>query len=324
MMTGIMASLPVKLRDVDGPVGWDPVPTESLPIVSGTTFSTVATDGNGTWVAAGRQGSAGRILRSNDDAETWTFVGDPNAATGTNLIRWVNDAFYGFTYNRPGSVIRSVDGVSWSSYATTTGISGYVWEVRIDPNDSNRVWLVASDGLRLSTNGMAGPWSNVTGSIFGFTIKDLATDGNGTWVVVGGGANDQPPGKLTSSINNGSSWGTVLTLDNNSGARFDCVTHTGTHWVIGSNNRVWYSDNRTNWSQAIVSGYISSILYNPVDGSLVGAGGSQTPAISRDSISTWKNVPVSGQTITYTDIACSPTKWIIVGTRMLISPVAKG
>lgn len=324
MILGIMASAPTSARDPDGPTNWNPVPPANIPVVNGFSFNTVATNGAGTWIAAGRQGSSGQIVRSFDDTASWSAINDPNTATGTNLIRWINDEFYGFTYNRPSAVLRSPDGVSWASYATTTGVAGYVWEVRVDPNNTNRIWLVCSDGLRLSTNGMAGPWSNVTGSIFGFTIKDLVTDGSGNWLCVGGGSNDQTPGRYITSTNNGLAWSAPITLDAGSGARFDCAAWNGTHWVIGSNNRIWYSTDMTNWASVPVTGYIGSLAYNPTDGSLVGAQGSQTPVISRDSITTWKSVAVQGQTLTYTDIAYSANKWMIAGTGLVIANVARG
>jgi len=324
MITGIVASWPTSVRDSDGPTNWNPVPPANIPVLTGFSFNTIATNGTGTWIAAGRQGSSGQIVRSFDDTSNWSAINDPNTSTGTNLIRWVNDAFYGFTYNRPTAVLRSVDGVSWASYATSTGVNGYVWEVRVDPNNTNRIWLVCSDGLRLSSNGMAGPWSNVTGAIFNFTPKDLITDGAGNWLCVGGSSNDQAPGRYMTSTNNGLAWSAVTTLDSGSGARFDCTARSATHWVIGSNNRIWYSTDMTTWASVPVTGLIASLAYNPADGSFVGAQGSQTPVVSRDSITTWKSVAVPGQTYTYTDIAYSSDKWVIVGTSIVIANVAKG
>lgn len=228
-------------------------------------------------------------------------------------------------FNSQTTSYRSLTGVGgWTPLNTATGVAGYIYELIDDPNNENWVWLAGADGIRRSTTGVTGTWTNITGSIFNMTIKSLATDGNGNWVCVGGGQNDQPPGRYFTSSNNGGGWTASVILDNGAGARFDAVTHTGTHWVITSNNKVWISTDMANWTAVPVSGSLSCVAHNPADGSIVAAGSSLSPAISRDSITTWQNVPVSGQTFTYTDIACSPTKWIIVGTRMVIAPIAKG
>lgn len=323
MIPGIVDSNPFVIRQPDGPENWKPLSKVVIGVPENMLFRTIATDNNGTWVASGYVSSTRTIASSNDDGLTWTTVVDVDTSIGTNRIRYIDGAFWATVYNHSTTMWYSTDGVTWTEATVNTGITTYVFNMLDDPVNTDWVWVVGNNGVRLTTTGMTGTWTNVTGNIFNFYMQDIATNGQGMYVVVGGtgSSGGSGPGKAIYSTDSGTTWSSVVEISPNLGCM--SITWNGTYWVAGTGDGVFISVDAINWIDMGTSG-VNSIKYNPADGSIVGAGGNTTPIISRDDISEWKNVPIEGGSYTYQDIAVSDNYWMAAGTELIQTPVAGG
>jgi len=323
MIPGIVDSNPFAIRQPDGPENWKPLSKVVIGVPENMLFRTIATDNNGTWVASGSVSSTRTIASSNDDGLTWTTVTDVNTQFGTNRIRYIDGAFWATVYNHDTTMWYSTDGVNWTEATVNTGITTYVFNMLDDPVNADWVWAVGNDGVRLTTTGMTGTWTNVTGNIFNFYMQDIATNGQGMYVVVGGtgSSGSNGPGKAIYSTDSGTTWSSVVEISPNLGCM--SITYNGTYWVAGTGEGVFVSVDAINWISMGTAG-LNAIEYNPADGSIVGVGGNTTPIISRDDISEWKNVPIEGTSYNYQDVAVSDNYWMAAGTELIQTPVASG
>lgn len=325
MIPGITASTPFVVRQPNGPDSWAPIPDAVVGVPSNMVFRTVGTNGTGTWVASGDvSGSGRRIASSVDDGVTWTVVNDPNNQYGINRIRFIDGAFWGNVYSQT-FMYRSTTGVGgWSAVTVNTGITAYNYNMLDDPVNANWVWCIGWDGVRRTTTGMTGTWTNLTGSVFNMFMQDIATNGAGMYVVVGGsGSSAQTaPAKAIYSTNNGSGWSAPITITSGGGCY--SITWDGTYWIAGCTNGIFVSTDAITWNQMKAGSIVQNVRYNSADGSRVAVGQTNTPLISRDSISTWLVTAIPGQSYIYYDMAFSDKLWMAAGSKLVMSPIARG
>ncbi len=143
------------------------------------------------------------------------------------------------------------------------------------------------------------------------TIQDVATDGNGNWVVVGfNGGNGAY--YYSSDKVNWTLWGLA------SGTAISVDTDGLGNWVaMNSSGQIYRStDNGQNWTfrpSPSISG-ATIVFYHPAAGAFIAVGnGSTNNKISTDGGDTWSALTITGASGTYKAVAVSPTRATIAG-----------
>ncbi|WP_312723968.1 WD40/YVTN/BNR-like repeat-containing protein [Stutzerimonas kunmingensis] len=234
----------------------------------------VATDGEGTWIVGGRNGS---ISRSVDNGATWAVISGIGTATFTGLSAGGNGVW---VIIAGSSAYRSTDnGATWTS--VTTGLTGATYGVA---SDGNGVWVAGgyNGGMARSTdNGLT--WGLVSSGIGANQIYAVDTDRAGIWVA--GGQN----GIMARSTDNGATWSSV-TSGFGTQIIYDIATDNSGVWLaVGGGGIVSRSaDNGATWA-AVTSGFGTTIIKGcATDGYGVWyAGGSSTLRVSKDNGLTW-------------------------------------
>lgn len=268
--------------------GGVPVPLDWLQIVgglnspvTGQTFfsSSLATDGNGRWIAASGTVSSGRGFKSVDAGESWEFFAG-NFSLST--ITTTSDYVHGIATDGDGKWIvctgfsyfsMSIDnGDTWVEQSRFLGlpvIPEISYRAINNPRsivcDGDGTWVVAGGlGIARSTDN-AVTWEGIlpdggAGSP-SHSLGVLATDRNGVWVVA-----DRFHRRAFRSVDNAATW-TALPTGLNSGITFgwfrDIATDGNGVWVIVSDTGhcARSVDNGATWSalpQGLNSGATSA------------------------------------------------------------------
>ena len=98
-------------------------------------------------------GPGSGLWRSLDGGDTWERLGSANGIPtgdlgriGIALAPSEPDVAYAVIESRNGGVFRSSDrGRSWTRQSNTNQRASYYSQIRVDPNDANRVWLLATN-----------------------------------------------------------------------------------------------------------------------------------------------------------------------------------
>jgi photosystem II stability/assembly factor-like uncharacterized protein len=207
-----------------GPYGGDVADVNASPTAANVVLAGIAPDG----------GSGGTLYRSTDGGATWT----PHATFAGRSVYDIEFAPNGFIYlGTDDGVWKSTnDGVSWTQLPTGLGLNDSVYEVAIDPHNSNYIWAGVGDALGSqplnvirSMNG-GSSWVSVTPPISPTTCTGIAfhpTDANKVYACFAGafGGSD-----FWVSTTYGSSWVHRKTgLPNNP---LNDVTHDGTRVLV--------------------------------------------------------------------------------------------
>lgn len=275
----------------DNALTWVDVDNQ-LPITNGggSGIYSVATDGNGNWVAVGNQNTlanAVTILYSSDNGVTW--LSNPDRNSGFNIASpsafsdrgwgvtyanglWMAVGHYtvGIGYERMIKLATSFDPVNGPNWVNSPpGVTNIPVFGVSNPGMcvayGNGVWCVGGQDLNSTPkgsifystdNGIS--WTKATNSFKG-QCQGITTDGNGNWVAVGfkkSGGQDAKPIKYSSD--NGMTWSDTTTVDGSLFTTGNSVayaqTTSGGVWVaVGSGNSqtiLYSTDNGVTWSSA--------------------------------------------------------------------------
>lgn len=175
----------------------------SWTVLAGLAFSAVtvyATESNGAGVVIAAAGNTGttKAMRSADNGVTWSPI-DPGFGSD-NILALCNDgADVWVAGSSAGKLSRSSDGGLTWSLVTPTGIpaSTPINDLACDQN--NVIIAVGGSGTasRSLDNGLT--WAALTPGVGTDSLNGVATDGQGSWYLTGGGS-------TRFSANNGTSW----------------------------------------------------------------------------------------------------------------------
>jgi len=266
----------------------------------------VATDGAGVWVVAAWDG----LYRSTDDAVTWALVdgvpSDRYAVATDGQGTWVTSGV--------GGTYRSTDnGLSWMP---VTGVGGYMTSL-VAGHDG--VWIGfegAPSSLSISTD-HAETWGLLVTPLT--YLNGLATDGNGTWVLLG--TNDTGDTGARSA-DNGGTWD-VIAAPGGSFRRAIGTDGNGT-WLAhaemsnGDNIYMRSIDNGATWTEWHLDlGDASSIAVDGDTWVITGGWAEPYGAMSTDGGETWEEIAEFGESPTASAGRDGGT-WVAVGPAGLM------
>jgi hypothetical protein len=152
---------------------------------------------SGTWIAVG---DGGTVIQSLNNGATWTLLEDTGVVSTNRFVSIETDGTTWVVGSRWGHIYTTTDLDNWSDY--DTGDTGHVWGVATD-GAGNWVATIAGYGPVYSSN----PASSWTQGFGGFAdVRDVATDGNGTWICVGWNGTDFGSNNTMVSTDNGQIW----------------------------------------------------------------------------------------------------------------------
>jgi hypothetical protein len=234
------------MRSTNGGANWTAVSTGTA---SGD-WNSVATDGNGVWVAVASSGM-NRVMRSTNGGANWAAVNGPSeawrsvvygdgvwvavASSGTNRVMRSTNG--GANWSQAGIAVADSAGQQWMSVA----YGNNVWVAvarNADLGDNRRLMRSTNRGVNWTTSRVdTHEWSSV------------ATDGNGTWVAVASGGDNNNLNRVLRSSNEGQDWESVTVPEANG---WESVAYGNGVWVAvaySGTNRVMRSvDDGRNWS----------------------------------------------------------------------------
>ena len=212
-------------------------------------WASVATDGEGVWVAVTPQGSSGLVMRSTDNGQTWI------TAEAAETRPWLSVAYNDGVWIAVGmnGVMRSTDnGATWTALGAGDGVPSVFVTWSSVANDGNGVWVaVSSSGghvMRSTDNGTTWAGLVLDGSLRTGEWRRIAS-GNGAWVAVATDGSE----RLMRSTDNGATWTAVGADKGVESNSWTSVTSDGAGvWVAVSRDgteRVMRStDNGATWT----------------------------------------------------------------------------
>lgn len=177
---------PVK-RSTDGGLSWNPI-SSGVPL---SIFNGVVAAGNTFWAV----GELGRIIKSNDDGQTWVLQNSGLGQVSLRKIFAVNDQVL-YAVGSNGIIIKTTNGGdAWTSL--TLAATGNLESVSF--GSASHVWTIGQSGnlLRSTNGGLTWQYQN-TGVIDFLLDVKFITDQSG-WIVGNGGT-------ILATTNAGSSW----------------------------------------------------------------------------------------------------------------------
>jgi hypothetical protein len=207
------------------------------------------------WVAVGSS-TQGTIAISKDGIN-WTITGVSGQFTSVGLsVLWDGKKWLA-SGDGGASLLTSTDGLTWSS----SGISGNITSINQIAYDGVYYIACGSDSstdynFSVSTDGLT--WTN-SGTIDLFTVscRGISTNGNGTWIGIGG---TSAGNVIVRSTDNGGTWSSTTGDSFFSGNK---VIWNGTRWIaVGgvSTPRILISaDDGLTWT---ASGVTQPFSYN--------------------------------------------------------------
>lgn len=227
----------------------------------------VATDGNGNWVAVGKNDTGARIGTSIDNGKNWSisnigslFDGTGGGGLGFRVATdgkgtWIAVG-ESTTTNQMG--ISNNNGTDWNIISTSLFSGGQGYGVATDGNGN---WVAVGQDSTYSvqigiSNNNGSTWSQITTSLFsGGQGNGVATDGKGNWVALGYSVNGSTStAQIGYSSNNGNSWSTsnIGSLFGGDGG-YGVATDGVGNWVAvgdnGNTGQIGYSTNNgRDWS----------------------------------------------------------------------------
>ncbi|MDQ8186508.1 hypothetical protein [Pelagicoccus sp. SDUM812002] len=172
----------VVLRSGDAGVTWGEA---SFPL-SFATLTSAATNGAGTWIAAGQSTGKGYLLRSTDNGVNWSSVAFSQEGSietidyDTTATTWMLGGWK-LSGGRTGIAFRSTNGTSWSEVtlpAETTSVSA------ITANGAGQFGMVGANGFLavLATDGSVIASDSQT---FSETLTAIDFSSAGDWIAGG-------------------------------------------------------------------------------------------------------------------------------------------
>lgn len=263
------------MRSTNGGASWTAVSTGAA---SGA-WSSVATDGNGVWVAVA-SGGTNRVMRSTDGGASWAAVATSEAQSSSwQSVAYGNNVWVAVASSGTNRVVRSADGgVSWT--AVSSGVTAIDWSSVA--TDGNGVWVAVASGgnaervMRSADGGVS--WTAVgSGVPLSQDHKWISVaHGNNVWVAV---ASDSNSGNRFINSDDGVSWRNDSVPERNS---WQSVAYGNGVWVAVASNRVLRStDDARKWALVAVPEVNSwqSVAYG--DGVWVAVASSGTNRVMR-------------------------------------------
>lgn len=195
-------------RSTDGAITWDAISPDPIS----NYWASIATDGNGVWVAvANNTFATDRFMRSVDDGLTWTGIS--SASVDWNCVA-TDKAGVWIAVSQNGLVSRSTDnGATWSEVNIVSSFTG--GGLRLLSTDELGTWIITgyepndpSPIYRSTDNGLT--WTEILPTGVAQRWKGIDTDGNGVWVI---GGDNTYNGESIRSTDNGLTWQSFLISD---------------------------------------------------------------------------------------------------------------
>jgi len=255
-------------------------------VVSGTTkdIDSTATDGSNTWVAVGQDGL---ILRSTDNASTWSTVSHPagfasnfstvNYADGVWIIGIYATSGQGSPYQHYHNFLRSTNGGATWAYQAHNG--NMLVEQVAGANDGT--WIATGGGgqyiLRSTNDGVS--WTRTS---FGndFQCRGVATDNNDNWVVT-----DGYYVRIRTSTDDGATW-TARTVGSGTGLHYAVASGPSNEWVLTGTGGTFRSTNLTTWTTVPSAFTTQAFFYDTDVGAYIMPAGANVLSSSTDGFQT--------------------------------------
>ncbi|WP_296257712.1 MULTISPECIES: WD40/YVTN/BNR-like repeat-containing protein [unclassified Pseudomonas] len=238
-------------------------------------------------------------------------AGDSWAAVATTPVQFQrinigkNRVLMAAPYAQTSTLYRSEDdGKTWSSVTVSAALNGSTGAGLYDVvSDGKGIWIgigylssLSWFTLRSTDNGLT--WTRVSSGVSGLPVR-IATDGNGTWLAVGGTSS----ATAIRSDNNGVTWSVVL--NQGSGSAGGVATDGLGNWMIGSGGGAFVSvNNGVSFTLKSVSNSVGNVtnVYDVVTDKkgiwllsfYVASGSSAGLLKSYNFGSDWQAVPITG------------------------------
>jgi hypothetical protein len=188
------------------------------------------------------------VLRGAYDRSTVTFASWPVTITRNSPVVAVGSGAV-WTSHDGGTMWDLETALDGTANAVATDGAGNWVAVGYDTSSRARIWRATADALgtwqvvNLSTG-------DVVPSISDLVLTDVATDGRGTWVAVGGTASSSHRSAVWTSTDNGVTWNALPSASIEGTSRMEAIATDGTNWVAGGwaqngTGSVWHTSTPT-------------------------------------------------------------------------------
>lgn len=196
-------------RSTDG-ASWAKVDLSGISGFGTEVVKGIATDGAGTWMF----GQLDRLYQSTDDGQTWSEAVDFNDSdiAGIRNIEYTNSTWvimFQDTGAGGGAMVRTAAAGDRTDWSTAQDLSIGASATRFACGDGVCLFIISDDVRKATVSGKTCTLATYTANQLpagsGKSAQNIATDGTGTFVVVGSG------GTVQTTTDNGANW--TLSVD---------------------------------------------------------------------------------------------------------------